>query len=255
MSWQKKVIFVEEAPRTDYVAFIDETGTASFNDLSPFFSVSAVLLTNQELERLLNLFLEIKLKYWNNGLHGNQRVVFHSHDISKKRGAFSLNLYDNFCQDLADAITTLEFKIFSATINKENYKLMYPNPRECYLTCCSFILERICKYFIPDKTLTLLLEARGKREDRNIHNQLMNIYRYGTYFVQPNYFQIIKGIYFANKRTKSGLKSYPGLELADLCASDLQKYVVTGHKTQSFYLIESKIYGFPKNGYGFKLFP
>lgn len=256
MGWQDRVLF-EYNTTSDYVAFIDESGTASFKDKDKHLTITATVFKLDKYINFRDSAVLLKEKYWKNGMMDGHRVVFHSEDIAKKRGAFNLAKYDDFTNDLANLISNADFTIFSSTLDKSLFKKKYPNPYENYSICCEFIIERIVRFFLKNEneTVTLYFEARGKKEDNLLHEKLINIYKYGTYYVERNYMKKITGIYFANKLVDNGLKSYPGIELADLCAHDMRLFTVSRKETRSFKLIKNKIYKFPRPGCGFKLFP
>ena len=71
-------------------------------------------------------------------------------------------------------------------------------------------------------------------------------------------FSKIKGVYFNPKWCHSAgdQKSYWALELADLCAFPIHKYLSYGTKDPAFNVIQRKICGYPHiRGRGLKSFP
>lgn len=256
MSWKDRVIFRENVKWADYIVFIDESGTSSYKDKDKYFTLTATIFKSSNFELFRDEIVKLKNKYWCNGIYNNKKVVFHSIEISKKKGAFSCINYDDFANDLANEIIKTDFTVLAATVDKSKMENTYRFKYDCYNLSCTFILERICKFIIPNnKTCSFLFEARGKKEDNLVHKTIMNIIKNGTAFVDKKIFENINGIYFAKKRIEDNLRSFPGIELSDLCSHDLFYYIRTGKKTLSFNLIENKIYR--KNGklYGLKLFP
>ena len=65
-------------------------------------------------------------------------------------------------------------------------------------------------------------------------------------------------VYFNPKWCKESdnKKSYWELEIADICAFPIHKYLSYGKTDKSFEVLESKLYGYPHTkGYGIKTFP
>lgn len=104
----------------------------------------------------------------------------------------------------------------------------------------------------------IILESRGKSEDKELLNQIKYLFDHGNTYFSSNDFKKISGIFFNPKWSKmhNAQKSYWGLELADLCAYPIHKYFIYGTKDKAFLTLEQKIYNYPTvNGYGFKKFP
>jgi len=64
---------------------LDESGKASFEHPSKLFVLSAVLVPESFRSRLLNKSIKIKKKFFK-----DEEIVFHSRDMSRKKGPFSI---------------------------------------------------------------------------------------------------------------------------------------------------------------------
>ena len=66
--------------------FIDELGSASPKSIqSKLYILSGIMVTSQSRDRLKIMADQIKFKYW-----GKTDIVFHSREIGRKEGDFSI---------------------------------------------------------------------------------------------------------------------------------------------------------------------
>lgn len=285
MNWRNRPKFIDFCPKEiDYIMFIDESGDSNLKGIKKkidkeeeikegdrFFTITGCVINKNDLKNIAEVFIEIKNKYWKNGkyLYSNKKgqdkalkkVCFHSSEIRGRKSPFSKDdiEYDEFIMDLSKLMAGLSITIFSATIDKEQHCRKYLNPHNPYHLCLDFILERFVKHFLgKEEKGCLILEARGKREDKIILDHIKNRIDNGTYFVPRTYFNKIKGAYFNEKWSKldNCQKSYFGLECADLICYPINKYCRRGEKDLAFKAIEEKIYRYPTYfGQGVKKFP
>lgn len=282
MSWRQKPSNIDEMDFNSgitHVAFFDENGDANFahiieairnnrilENANKYFALTSVLFATDDLDNVKDAFVELKEKYW--GFDGcysypknYMKVCFHSREIRRSEGPFSKNVidYEAFINDLNILMSNLPAKIASSFINKEtHYRRYSTNAVSPYELSLTFILERLVKHMTKQSDqLIIILEARGKKEDKLIHDKIVNILDFGTKYVSKEAFRKIKGVYFNKKRPiNDPLKSYFGLEIADLCSYPIYKYCLTNSKDKAFACIESKIHRYPNYfGRGLKLFP
>lgn len=280
--WKMKPTSIDEMDGENsitHIVFFDENGDSNMKHIiksekegkdvlenDKYFQLTGVIFHKNNLENTYKDMNLLKFKYWpDDGLYnykkyGKQKVCFHSREIRMKEGPFSINAinYKEFMVDLSYYMSQLETKIFSSFINKDlHFKYYKTNAQSPYDLSLTFILERIVGRFLKDTDqLIIILESRGKYEDKLIHSKILELLNFGTYFVSYRQFSIVKGVYFNTKRTKNGDKTYYGLEIADLCSYPIYKYCKNHIKDKSFLLIETKIYGYPNyQGKGVKRFP
>ena len=67
------------------VISMDESGKASYEHLSKTFILSGVLILEKHRLKLFNRIKKLKIKYFE-----NEEIVFHSRDMSRKKGPFSV---------------------------------------------------------------------------------------------------------------------------------------------------------------------
>ncbi|MFC1552064.1 hypothetical protein ACFL6P_05800 [Candidatus Latescibacterota bacterium] len=220
----------------------------------------------------------IKERYWENGCfqrtnsEDSYKVCFTSRYIRHKLGAFNNTYFcgdmDCFYRDISEAIEGLDFKIISSVIDKNIMNATYSNPHEIYPLSILFIIERFC-YFLSgrprfnNKGLNII-ESRGRSEDRGILNTYLQIYNNELdaeieCFLNPDEARRkLRGIYFNRKWAENsmGTRTFPGLELADLCAYPIGSHYLEHDEDRAYEIIKTKFDGYPHNpNWGKKVFP
>ena len=120
----------------------------------------------------------------------------------------------------------------------------------------SFIIERaifsLDEVKVVSKHLEIIIEKRGKKEDKKLEEHFQRLIARGTGFVSAERLQEVQ-LKIAFKDKKENIN---GLQLADLIAYPIARYVIEPKRANpAFDKLESKIY--KKNGkrYGLKIFP
>ncbi|MGB4588969.1 MAG: DUF3800 domain-containing protein [Clostridiaceae bacterium] len=279
MGWRNRPTNIENWPaEVDEILFLDENGDATLKHImasiskgvkvaqnNRYFTVTGCSFDSSYRTTVRANIMAIKNKYWPDGKHiykkNEKRVCFHSREIRSRTDAFDpKNVdYDNFIFELSSFMKNEKFKIFSSTLDKVKLCTQYKNPENPYDICLKFIMERFVRFHLPvNKTAIVVLESRGKKEDRCILEYLKNLIDYGTCYIDASLFKKIKGVYFNPKwNVKDNEQtSYYGLEIADLVSFPIYKNFSYQHPDLAYDSIENKIYGFPHHfGKGLKIFP
>lgn len=279
MSWRNRPTFIDYCiPDVDYVMFIDENGDCDLKsiikniqngietmDNNIQFTMTGVVVRKDDLENIKNEVLELKCRNWEEGYFkykkNEKRVCFHSREIGRGEGPFSKELInrETFLNELTDVLSRIPANIISSSIDKLSHVKKYCNPQHPYNLCLNFVLERLAKFYLKNnETAIIILEARGKVEDKELLNHIKYTIDNGTRYVNREYFTRIKGIYFNPKWQGNSefKKSYYGLELADLYSYPIHRYCRLNKKDMSFNVLEHKLYRYPKyDGSGIKKFP
>lgn len=278
MGWRNRptnIDYISNTTKT--IVFIDESGTSSLKTVTRqnkcnsstesndrYFTVTACIISRKDFESLRDSVMDLKNKYWNEAFFeykGNtKRICFHSREIRGRKGPFSNDIinYDSFIADLSNLIENAPFTIISSNIDKSKHVSRYKYPVSPYNLCMNFVLERITKMTTGDYNCEIILESRGKKEDRELHKHMKNLLKNGTPYSNSDNFKRFSGVYFNPKWSKmhNDKKSYWGLELADICAYPIHKYLLNGTKDKAFKCLEKKLHNFPNYvGYGLKKFP
>lgn len=261
----------------DYVCFIDENGDGSIEQANKFINgqvdinrsylflnLIGVMISKNNYTKIKESFDNLKNRYWKNGTYTykgkEQRVLFHSREIRKKIEAFSENTIDvdSFLNELTHEMKVLDYTLFDCLIDKTELLKNYSEYAHPYLIGIEFLLERFVTFAESNNAkIMLVLESRGKKEDKELLETIKLVLLKGTRYISPKRFNRITSVYFNPKRPVDNPKqTYFGLEIADLCAYPLFKYLVYNNKDICFDAIESKIYKFPNyDGSGIKIFP
>ena len=241
-----------------YYFYIDETGDhwlTTINEDFPYFLLCGILLREDQADIMNHEIKALKQKYF-----WTDAVILHSRDIRKCNGPFQI-LFDlevkkNFYSDLNTTIYKTPFIIISAAIKKEDYLKRYGvtahNP---YQVTLSYILERLV--FCVDGldrnwAVQILIEKRGKNEDRDLLQHYNRVVDSWTFYVTSDRFQNrIQWFDFRGKKENDS-----GIQLADLCAYPVVSSIRNPNiPNPAFELLKPKIYCHESKLYGLKIFP
>ena len=242
-----------------YYLFIDESGDHGLSTVNPDFPVfllCGVIIAANEYENVRQSFNQIKHALW-----GNKEVIFHSRDIRKCDKEFSV-LFDLekkkwFYDHINDVIVNQNFTVIASAINKDNYIHRFGRlSNDVYELSLSFIIERAI-FFLDEikqsnKELEIIIEKRGKKEDKRLDEHFQRLITRGTGYVTSK-----RLTDYALKITfKSKKENINGLQLADLIAYPIARYVMEPNRANpAFDLIERKIYLKGTKRYGLKIYP
>lgn len=242
-----------------YYLYIDESGDHGLTTLNPDFPVfllCGVIVAENVYENIRQSFNAIKHALW-----ANKEVIFHSRDIRKCDKEFAV-LFDLekkqwFYENLNKVIQQNDYTVIASAIQKDNYIKRFGRlSNDVYELALSFIIERAIFYLDDikekEKTLEIIIEKRGKKEDKQLEEHFQRLLARGTGYVIP---QRLKD-YNLEITFKSKRENINGLQLADLIAYPIARYVIEPNRANpAFEQVETKIYN--KNGkrYGLKIFP
>lgn len=242
-----------------YYLYIDESGDHGLtcpNPDFPVFLLCGVIVAADEYENVRQSFNQIKHALW-----GNKEVIFHSRDIRKCEKEFviffDLEKKKWFYDNLNDAINKHQYTVIASAIRKDIYvKRLGRLSNDVYEIALSFIIERAIFYLDdikqPEKELEIIIERRGKKEDKKLEEHFQRLLARGTGYVVP---QRLKE-YQLKITFKSKKENINGLQLADLIAYPIARYVIEPNRANpAFEQLESKIYTKNRRRYGLKIFP
>ncbi|WP_028551732.1 DUF3800 domain-containing protein [Paenibacillus sp. UNC451MF] len=281
MEWKQRPRLIEYWPDdVDFVMGVDENGTSDLlsikrkvdadktNEIDSSikdFTLTGVIFDKKRYDILKKEMNDIKFTFWNEGLcdyKGSlKRVCFHSSEIRKRSYPFNRINYDDFMPAISNMIDKIPTKIISCYIDKKKHYLKYKTPDHPYHIAIRFIMERYCKGLNEaNKKGIIIIESRGKKEDRFVLKHIVEILEQGTNQNKASHFNNIAGVYFNPKwwTSDNDKSTFVVLELADLLSFPIHKYARNQcdekFKDISFQLIEKKFYKFPKYlGWGLKI--
>lgn len=206
-----------------------------------------------EVEKRIN---ELKLKHCS-----KTDIILRSYDIRKQKADFRFLVdkvkRDSFYEDLNQLISSLNFTIIAAAIDKTRLKNQYADPDNPYHLCLRFILERTVMYLGKTKEkIVFRIESRETHNDRKLAEIYENFRKHDhTFFKAPEIQTKIIDLSF-NQKTQN----IAGMQVADLVAYPIGKWVLNNQQeNKSFAIIQPKIHKKPRGleflNYGLKIFP
>ena len=242
-----------------YFLFMDESGDHGLTTLNPDFPVfllCGVLISETDYSVFLTQINLLKSSIW-----GEKIVILHSRDIRKCQKEFQvlfdLNLKESFYNQLNQIISSNNYTVIASAIHKDNYIKKYGRlSNDVYELALSFIVERAI-FFLddissPEKQLEIIIEKRGKSEDKKLEEHFQRLVARGTGFViaerLSNY-----GLQITFKGKNENIN---GLQLADLLAYPIARYIIEPERANpSFEIFKNKIYSKRGKRHGLKIFP
>ena len=263
----------------DYVMFVDENGNGGrinnilkkinsnipIIDDEKYFTVTGCIFEKNNYSIIRNNIRKLKEKYWINGFYNDTKhndsryVCLHSREIRRHDGPFNDSLidYNNFINDLSEILSKVNCKIISISINLEKY-IKSGNLDNVYEKAFDLLLERYIYATKNRKKGIIMLESRGKKEDKILLNHIYDIiHNKGRAKISTNELKTkILGVYFNPKWYGGHSSTFVGLEIADLFSYPIHQYIKYKKESLSFKAIKEKIVGYPNfNNKGIKVFP
>ncbi len=242
-----------------YYLFIDESGDHGLVTLDEDFPVFLLcgLLTSEDNYKDIRLLINnLKNRFWK-----NKKVILHSRDIRKCEKEFQilfdLEIKQQFYEMINNVIENSKYRIISSAIDKIKYIKNYGRlSNDVYELALSFIIERaifsLDEVNNVEKQLEIVIEKRGKKEDKKLDEHFQRLLSRGTNYVTSQRLKDVNiKIVFKDKKDNIN-----GLQLADLVAYPIARYVIDPRRANPAYdILSKKIYN--KNGkkYGLKVFP
>jgi hypothetical protein len=242
-----------------YYLFIDESGDhglVTVNPGFPVFLLCGVIISYEDYKYLRESFNAVKVELWK-----DKKVIFHCRDIRKCEKEFQI-LFDLdkkaiFYAGLNQALSVTNYRIIASAIQKDLYIEKFGRlSNDVYELGLSFIIERaifcLDELRLTNPALEIVIEKRGKLEDKKLHEHFQRLLSRGTNYVKPDRLQEYKlSILFQRKTANIN-----GLQLADLVAYPIARYVIDPKRANpSFEVIQDKFYAKGGKRYGLKVFP
>lgn len=243
----------------EYTLYMDESGDHGLQTVIPEFPVfllCGVLVEGSEYELLRGDMNALKAEIW-----GAREVVLHSRDIRKCEKEFvklfDMDVKQRFYKGLNRIVLERDYTVMASAIRKDKYISRYGRlSGDVYELSLSFIIERAVFFLdaLPrgPKQLNIMMEKRGKQEDRKLDAHFQRLLARGTQYVSGE--RLRK--YGMNIRFVGKEENINGLQLADLIAYPIARYVIDPNRANpAFDQIAGKIYAKGGKRYGLKVFP
>ena len=203
-----------------YVVYVDESGNAEGVAPGHEFPIFLLALCVFEIEeyvmQVVPRFQTLKFE-----LFGHDLVVLHEREIRRKSGEFKVlrdaNAASSFQNQLTQVIESSHFRIFAEAVHVQG-----PQRSDLYTSVLQGGLARVDSILMSP--YVLILESRGKRQDKQVFDSLEERASITT-------------IKFASKETMS-----TGLQIADLFARPIAMNILKPEQpNRAFEAIRAKI--------------
>ena len=233
---------------------MDESGDHNLRDggdpYYPIFVLVAMIIDQSSYEEAIPRFNALKERYF-----GSTEVILHEHDIRKHKGVFRVlrnpDLEQKFLGEINALIDELPFTLIASIIDKRKLLKKYRYPDNPYALALEFVLERAHFALQPESEVPVILESRGRREDRELM-QVFNVIRSGNGLggTELRHFRLI---------FKSKQDNELGLQIADLIARPIGRAYLNPNQRNRAYSVIQKKFRRSKSGkiagWGLKVFP
>jgi len=168
---------------SDFVVYADESGDHGMVSIDPQYPVFAltfcVMRKADYTATIVPAMQNFKFGIW-----GHDAVILHEHEIRKSTGPFGIlrtnrDLRTRFYEGLNALIETAPMTIFASVIDKERHRAKYANPWNPYEVALHFCMEglhsMLTKEKQQDKTVHVIFESRGPREDAELELEFRRI--------------------------------------------------------------------------------
>jgi hypothetical protein len=241
-----------------YFLFLDESGDhglAKFDPDFPVFLLCGVLVREDEYENIRQNFNNLKHSIW-----GNKEVIFHSRDIRKCekefQKLFDLDLKKTFYEQLNKIVAASNYNIIASAIQKVKFVQKFGKLQDdIYEIALSFVIEQaivVLQKINPRSELAIVIERRGKKEDKQLDDHFQKIQGAGTGMhsgEQVKQFNL--SFTFRNKK-----ENINGLQLADLVAYPIARYIIEPNRANpAFEVLENKIFKADDKVEGLRIYP
>ena len=241
----------------DYLVFVDESGDHELARIDPQYPVFVLLFCiirkDDYVKKVCPDLQRFKFEFW-----GHDEVVLHEHEIRKPYGDFLFllqrHLRERFLSELSRQIEEMPATVIAVVIDKPAYVARYRAPASPYDYAMETGLERVYreieKQGQSEKTTSVIVEARGRREDSELELAFRRVCD-GTNALR----KILPLQLVMVPKTSNS----PGLQLADLMARPVGLHHLRPEQpNRAFEIIHPKFCLSPDGtveGWGLKILP
>jgi hypothetical protein len=233
----------------DYIVFADESGDHGLAQLDaafPLFALAFCLVLKEDyVQSVVPAMQRLKFAFW-----GHDAVVFHERDIRRQNQPFGFlrtnpEMRQRFMSNIDTLLAEAPIRLFCSVIDKRSLRQHYSSPWNPYEIALLFCMERLLHQLLADrqrgKTVHVVFESRGKREDEELELEFRRIAanRRNWGWRQPDFMACRLEPVFVPKHTNC-----TGLQLADLTARPIALSVLRpGQPNRAMEIIRPKLRG------------
>ncbi|WP_332766267.1 DUF3800 domain-containing protein [Phenylobacterium sp.] len=208
---------------SDYIVFVDESGSAVLDGIDPDFPIfvlACVLVRKDRYATEVVPSLQ-KLKF---DFVGHDQLVLHERDIRRQQKDFAFLQVDSagrtaFLERVNQVVHDAPIDVIAAVINKPRLMAKYADPWSPYEIALHFCMEkllaRLTQVGETGRLIHVMFEARGRKEDAELelHFRRVASNRANWGYKAPDFTALQWEPVFVDKKSNSS-----GLQLADLMA-------------------------------------
>ncbi len=233
---------------SDFIVFADESGDHGLDSIDPQFPVFALAFCVVRVDECINSIVpemqRLKFSTW-----GHDSVVLHEHEIRKSEKGFASFRTDplrreRFMADLSAVTQKARMNVISSVIDKNQLAGEFEIPDSPYEIALLFCMELLLTHLLNEgqigKTVHIVFESRGKREDKDLDLEFrrIRVNQGGWGYRNMDFTQINFEPLFVSKSANS-----IGLQLADLVARPIALSVLRpNQRNKAYETIKSKIH-------------
>lgn len=223
------------------VLFLDESGDHNLSVIDPqypLFVLAGIIVDKEYAEG----HMTDRLRQFKRDLFGRDDFVLHTADITRNRGIFECvkdrEFRERFYVALNDLMRTLEYKVVACAIRKQAHLAAYGLAAlDPYMLSLDVLVERFCfEIGNAEGGGMIVAEKRNPTLDHELDLAWINLKVQGTRYMQAK--DIEKRIVGLSTRRKQDCIA--GLEMADLVATPVGRYVLGKQIKEDFRVIEGK---------------
>lgn len=232
---------------SDYIIYADESGSpvlsADQDDFPIFVLVFVLVRKDHYINAVVPALQQLKFDFV-----GHDQLILHERDIRRQAKDFAFLQRDAderqvFLQRTNDVIRNAEIELCCAVIDKAKLRARYSDPWDPYALAITFCMEEAAARLIGHgqqaREVSVILEARGSNEDRQLEVEMARVARGDPRIGRPS--QQVQQIdwqpRFCDKRCNSS-----GLQLADLAARPLGlSYLRPGQTNRAADILRAKL--------------
>ena len=227
----RKILWVmTKGAKDKYYMFVDECGDPNLITLDenfPIFTLCGIIVSKPQLVSLEKKVVDLKHHFW-----GEKEIILHSRDIRKHQRGFEVLLDPAVKRDFYERLNSImgekgAFTIVSCSVLKIPYVERIGPDGDIYGLALSRLIERSIFYLDEignedGSNLNIIVEMRGKKEDRDLTSYYEMFKTKGTKWLTPERLNShITQLKFFSKR-----QNVIGLQVADLVAYPIARYIL-----------------------------
>ncbi len=220
-----------------YRLYIDESGDHTYSEENKpekrYLGLTGLIIESEYYRTKFQPELEIlKQNYF--PYSPDEPVILHRKDLINKRGPF-WRLRDprkgkSFNEEFLNFLKNKKYTIITVVVDKKTHVERYQKAsHHPYHYCMMVMLERYCGFLnLFNVVGDVLAESRGGKEDLQLKEAYRNIYRSGTQFRSPEFFQ--KTLSSREIKLKPKAANIAGTQIADLLAHSCKTEILIDKK-------------------------